>query len=324
MQTLLFSDEIVLDKTVNVASVPQRSPFRYPGGKTWFVPRLREWLRSQPRQPSLLVEPFAGGGIVSLTAVFESLTDKALMIELDDEIAAVWETIVNGKAEWLASKILQFNMSRENAIKELTRTARTTSEKAFQTIVKNRTFHGGILASGAGLLNHGESGKGVLSRWYPKTLAKRLHDIDMIRQRLIFQHGNGFDVLERYQEVNDVVFFIDPPYTAGGKKAGSRLYTHSQIDHERLFSLCAKLKGDFIMTYDNADEVKALAVKNGLQAKPIPMKNTHHAAMTELVIGKDLGWMSGVDRVLEEPVHYRVRAKRTQTRPLTQLPRAKK
>lgn len=25
-------------RVVNVASVPQRSPFRYPGGKTWLVP----------------------------------------------------------------------------------------------------------------------------------------------------------------------------------------------------------------------------------------------------------------------------------------------
>lgn len=32
------------DKPVNVASVPQRSPFRYPGGKTWLVPYVRDWL----------------------------------------------------------------------------------------------------------------------------------------------------------------------------------------------------------------------------------------------------------------------------------------
>lgn len=29
-------------KVVNVASVPQRSPFRYPGGKTWLVPVVRK------------------------------------------------------------------------------------------------------------------------------------------------------------------------------------------------------------------------------------------------------------------------------------------
>ena len=34
---------------VNVASVPQRSPLRYPGGKTWLIPHIREWLRhSEP------------------------------------------------------------------------------------------------------------------------------------------------------------------------------------------------------------------------------------------------------------------------------------
>jgi DNA adenine methylase len=30
------------NKIVNVASVPQRSPFRYPGGKTWLVPIVRQ------------------------------------------------------------------------------------------------------------------------------------------------------------------------------------------------------------------------------------------------------------------------------------------
>ena len=39
MQKLLFSDKEEPLKAVNVASVPQRSPFRYPGGKTWFIPR---------------------------------------------------------------------------------------------------------------------------------------------------------------------------------------------------------------------------------------------------------------------------------------------
>src|SRR5260370_34987117 len=44
-QTTLFDDERVEHHhIVNVASVPQRSPFRYPGGKTWLVPHVRRWL----------------------------------------------------------------------------------------------------------------------------------------------------------------------------------------------------------------------------------------------------------------------------------------
>ena len=59
------------------------------------------------------------------------------------------------------------------------------------------------------------------------------------------------------------------------------------------------------MTYDNASEVKELSKRYGFQVKPIPMKNTHHAAMTELVIGKNLNWMKGIERVLEERAQYK-------------------
>ena len=307
MQRLLFSDEFEPLKAVNVASVPQRSPFRYPGGKTWFIPRLREWLLSKSSKPELLVEPFVGGGIVSLTAASEDLVKKALMVELDEEIAAVWQTIVDGEAEWLARRILTFEMTKDNAIAELRKKRRTQKERAFQTIIKNRTFHGGILAAGSGFLKNGESGKGILSRWYPSTLAKRLRNIDLVVKKLRFKHGDAFEAINQYKDVPDAVFFIDPPYTAGGKKAGSRLYTHYELDHVALFELCASIKGDFIMTYDNTSEVKELSMQYGFQAKPISMKNTHHAAMTELVIGKDLNWMRGIDRVLEEQARYKAK-----------------
>ena len=307
IQQSLFGEADAPLKAVNVASVPQRSPFRYPGGKTWFVPRLRDWLRSRPRKPALLIEPFAGGGIVSLTTIFEGLAEAALMVELDEHVAAVWQCVQDGDAGWLAERILAFEMSLENVVDEMSRNPTTTREQAFRTILRNRTLHGGILAAGSGFLKYGESGKGIRSRWYPATLARRLRDIDHIRQRLRFERGDAFDVMERYRDDPSVVFFIDPPYTAGGKKAGSRLYNHCELDHRALFALCADIKGDFIMTYDHAEEVKSLARQHGFAAKPIPMKNTHHAPMTELVIGRDLDWMSGIARVADEREGYGVK-----------------
>ncbi len=294
-------------RPVNVASVPQRSPFRYPGGKTWFIPRLREWLRSRPCKPKLLIEPFAGGGIVSLTVAFENLAENVLMVELDDEVAAVWDTITSGEGEWLSNQILHFEMSKESAIRETQRIPQSRKEKAFQTIIKNRTLHGGILAAGSGFLKNGEAGKGILSRWYPSTLAKRINDIKLVLSRLRFEQGDAFDIINKHKEDLDVVYFIDPPYTAGGKNAGSRLYTHFSIDHDMLFKKCSELAGDFIMTYDNSDEVKNLARKYALQAKPIPMKNTHHAEMTELVIGRELSWMDATTRVCESAPEYKIK-----------------
>ena len=309
-QALLFpevQDRFEMPKPVNVASVPQRSPFRYPGGKTWFVPTFRHWITTMYPKPRILVEPFAGGGIISLTALFENLVQKAVMVELDDEIAAVWESIVKGDAEWLANRILTFELSREAVINEIKRLPRTQKEKAFQTILKNRTFHGGILAEGSGFLKYGENGKGIHSRWYPATIAKRILNLNHIAGRIDFRCYDGLKVMQEFSNRHDTIYFIDPPYTAGGKKAGKRLYKHYDLDHEHLFAVCETLKGDFLMTYDNAEEVKKMARSHGFQMRLIPMTNTHHATMEELVIGRDLSWMDAFPAVHEPQTEYTAR-----------------
>lgn len=301
--TNLFSDETTVEAKlpqlenlssashINIASVPLRSPFRYPGGKTWLIPRIRQWLRSRPERPSELIEPFAGGGIVSLTAAFEELTKKVRMVELDPQVAAVWQTILSEDASWLGNKIAGFQLTPETVHAVLTDDCEETKCVAFRTIIRNRVNRGGILAPGAGVIKSGENGKGLLSRWYPQTLQRRIAEIASIHDRITFEKGDGITVMCRHAERADTVYFIDPPYTASKtKSAGSRLYLHSVLDHARLFQTAATIAGDFIMTYDNAPGVRDLAQQHGFDIMPIPMKNTHHAEMTELLIGRDLKW----------------------------------
>ena len=148
-------------RVVNVASVKQRSPFRYPGGKTWLVPEVTLWLSQKNRKPGHFVELFAGGGIVGLTVAAEGLADHVTMIELDPDVASVWHTIFSDDAEWLARCILTFDLTSEHLQETLSRPTIATREKAFQTILKNRTYHGGILAPGSAPLKSGENGKGL-------------------------------------------------------------------------------------------------------------------------------------------------------------------
>lgn len=229
------------------------------------------------------------------------------MVELDDEIAAVWESVVKGDAEWLANRVITFDVTKETVIQEIKRTPKTQREKAFQTILKNRTFHGGILAEGSGFLKYGENGKGIRSRWYPRTIAKRLLNLNHVASRIDFRRDDGLKVMQEFAANQNVAYFIDPPYTAGGKKAGKRLYKHCDLDHERLFTVCESLKGDFLITYDNAEEVKRMARSHGFQMRLIPMTSTHHATMEELVIGKDLSWMDRFPAVHEPEAEYVVR-----------------
>lgn len=287
-QMALFEEA---QRIVNVASVPQRSPFRYPGGKTWLVPRVREWLLAQSTRPSDFIEPFAGGGIVSLTVAFEHLAEHVTMIELDDQVSAVWRAIFGDERVWLAEQIVSFDFTSENVRDVLSQTPATLREKAFQTLLKNRVNRGGILAPGAGVSKHGENGKGLASRWYPETLRRRILDIGTIDNRVTFVEGNGLEALRQHACQVNAVFFIDPPYTAAGKKAGSRLYRHSELDHDELFRVAGTLKGDFLMTYDDTSEVRHLAERHGFSTEVVAMKNTHHAKMTELLIGRSLNWL---------------------------------
>ena len=90
--------------------VPHAAPCATLGWKPWLIPHIREWLSHS--QARVLIEPFAGGGIVSLTAVMEKLVDQAVMVERDHDVAAFWHTVLQDGAR-LAEQVQQFTPTRE-------------------------------------------------------------------------------------------------------------------------------------------------------------------------------------------------------------------
>ena len=290
-QFSLFDKFSVDRKITNVSGVPHRSPFRYPGGKTWFVPVFRQWVKSKKNRP-FFIEPFAGGGIISLTAVFENLVNQAVLVEKDENVAAVWEIILEKDYEKLISDILKFDLSLKNVRKILASKPTSLYQTALQTIIRNRVSYGGIMAHGSGLTKNGEKGKGLSSRWYPATLARRIQNIGSVRDKISFIKGCGFDIIKKHKDSTNTCFFIDPPYTAGGKNAGKRLYKYHEINHRYLFEIFSKCSSDFLFTYDKSDEIIKLAKFFNFQISLMSMKNTHHRKMKELIIGRDLSWLN--------------------------------
>lgn len=276
-------------KPTNISQVRHLSPFRYPGGKTWLVPEVRQWLKLSKQRPSVFVEPFAGGAITGLSVAAEGLAERVFLCELDDDVAAVWQTIFyesDANVAELSKQIVGFDVTLENVRKVINGKPRSMKNRAFRTIIKNRMQRGGIMAAGAGLVKEGEAGKGLKSRWYPETLANRIEALRGLKDRIDFEQADAFEVVHQHAADPNAFFFIDPPYTAGGKKAGSRLYTHNEIDHEGLFALMASVHGSVMMTYDDAPEVREMAQRHGFRIERVPMKNTHHAIIYELLILK--------------------------------------
>ena len=280
----------VLDLAVNVSQVPQRSPFRYPGGKTWLIPTLRRWLNSLPASArKKFIEPFAGGATASLLAVMENFSEKAFFAELDCEVARVWNNVLSANGCELAGRVEGFKISKAATNRLFAHAANGAelSEKALAVLVRNRIQRGGVLAPGAGRLKDGENEKGLASRWYPETISERLTAIHAKRKHLSFKNEDGFELLERFQIDAEAVAFVDPPYFVEGK----RLYFHWQIEHRKLFALLKDFRGDFLLTYDDAPLIRTWIEEFGYQAVAVNVKTTHHTKKRELLIGRNLDWL---------------------------------
>jgi len=272
----------------NVASVPQYSPFRYPGGKSRWYKFVKHWVLQ--KQPATFVEPFAGGAHAGLAVAIEELAEHIILVELDENVAAVWKTIIDGDADWLVERIEGFEMSREAAEEAMSRSTDSTRDRAFAMIVHNRVSRGGVTAPGAGWLKKGENGNGLTSRWYPDTLVQRIRKIDAASERIEFVHGDGMEVFESFQAESDVCLFIDPPYP----KAGGRLYEYSDVDHQAIFRHAASAEGSVLLTYDDSDEVETLIDEFEMESEYLTVSTTHHRKKQELLIGNDLSWLAGL------------------------------
>jgi DNA adenine methylase len=278
---------------INVSSVVHRSIFRYPGGKTWFVPLAKKYLLSLGHKPNFFLEPFSGGGIVGLSVAFDDLADMVVFSEIDPDVSSVWKTILSDDYGNLCDRILSFNMSAETAKEILSKDGNlSNTDKAFRTIVKNRVMRGGILAPGASMVKNGENGKGVASRWYPKTFVKRISDIYSIRHKITFFEADAFSIIDQNRFCGSKVFFIDPPYSVSKKNdPGRRLYSYFEVDHKKLFSIISQNGDDFLMTYNDTEDVSKLSEEFGFSLARIPMRTCHHKQKNELLIGNNLSFL---------------------------------
>jgi DNA adenine methylase len=217
------------------------------------------------------------------------LAPRTFLSEIDDDVAAVWKAIFserNADVEWLCERIRAFEVGAKAVDDVLRIKPQTLRGRAFKAIVRNRMSRGGLMANGAGLLRRGENGNGLASRWYSETLVARIQALREIRHRITFEQSDALEVIARFAGDPDSLYFIDPPYTAGGNHAGRRLYTHNEVDHQALFELVASVAGRALMTYHDVPEVRSLAEQHGFEVRKVSMKTTHHKMQSELLILK--------------------------------------
>ena len=254
--------------------VPQRSPLRYPGGKSRLIPHVRLWLsslrRTAGKPPDHLVEPFAGGGIISLTAAAEKLARHILMGDTDAEIATMWQTCLT-RGDVLAKAIGAYRLDLEPPARDDPNPIR----RALGTLIRNRTKYNGNLTTRAGQSTPENQ------RWYGKTIADRVQAIHAMRRRITFQQADWTETSAQHRHDSHAALFIDPPYSRKGKRP---LYSHRVVDQKRLFAFLSDARNDFLMTCENCGETTELVRTHRFSAVTVNLRNGANGESRELLI----------------------------------------
>jgi len=237
-------------------------------------------------RPTHFVEPFAGGASVGLAVAELDLADHVTLAEIDPDVAAVWQVILNGQADAFARRIRNFSLSHESATEVVGKKPNDTLAKAFRCLLLNRISRAGIMAPGSGWLNQGENGNGIHSRWYPETLAQRVESTHALRAKLTFDPRDGLEVLRSFSTKPRAIAFVDPPYVVKGRGAGRRLYTHCDVDCEKLFEIVKRFLGPMIITYHRSVIIERLADAAGIERHTVTMQTGHTRSKRELIMYK--------------------------------------
>jgi len=220
-----------------------RSPIRYPGGKTRAVATILSLI---PKEIKTVVSPFLGGGSVET-----ALSDYGISVygyDTFDRLVNFWK-VLRSHPKSLATKLTHLLPGdREQFYTLKNKKYRKGLNSAAEFVFVNRASFSGLSYSG------GYSKSSNQQKFTSKY-------IDFIRNYVTLIHVGELSFAESIREHRSEFLYLDPPYLLS--KSNNKLYgkqgsTHAGFGHDLLKSCLEKHKGPWMMSYNNDDNVKEL------------------------------------------------------------------
>ncbi|TSI18867.1 DNA adenine methylase [Brevibacterium aurantiacum] len=236
------------------------SPLRYPGGKTALFKLAEPLLEWNGLRKTTYAEPFAGGGGLALSLLFEGVVRRIVLNDIDPGIYSLWHAILNDTDELIRrirdTPITMDEWYRQREIYRSTN-GEISLDLAFATLFLNRTNRSGVIKGGV-IGGKAQAGDYKLDcRFSKKNTIEKIERITRYKRHISITREDGQKFLMGMATREDrIVYFIDPPYY--GK--GSGLYTnfYRPEDHADLAATVRKLEQPWILTYDLAPQIQEL------------------------------------------------------------------
>jgi len=239
------------------------SPLRYPGGKAKLANFAQALILTNRLSDGHYVEPYAGGASIALSLLINEYVSHVHLNDIDRSIFAFWHSVLND-TNALCHRIKNATLSvpawrRQRAVQAAHHKS-SLRELGFSTLYLNRTNRSGIINSAGIIGGAGQVGKWKLdARFYRDTLIRRIQTIAAYRDRITLSNLDAATFLKRLipQLPPKTLLYLDPPYYVKGKR---RLYAnhYQHSDHAQIAALLANCKLPWIVSYDNAAQVRRL------------------------------------------------------------------
>jgi DNA adenine methylase len=225
-----------------------KSPLRYPGGKTRAISFLQDVLQTEYPTRKILLSPFLGGGSFELAMASEGYTVHAN--DLFAPLALFWNEVKNHPQELATHVQNQMPVSKEKfqEFRSKILTDTTPLQIASMYFIINRCSFSGSTFCG------GYSAQAASERLTPSSL-ETLKQVNLTRVTI-----SNLDVLEflkKYPQTAQTVLYADPPYFISSYIYGRDGDLHESFDH-KAFAEAIQKRSDWMISYNDCEYIRSL------------------------------------------------------------------
>lgn len=238
------------------------SPLRYPGGKSCLLPLVSNILKLNSLRHRSYAEPYAGGCGLALSLLYGSYVSEIHINDVDASIWAVWHSVLF-ETEEICERVSTAEMNIDEWRKQksiyLQQEINDPVSLGFATFYLNRTNRSGIIKDAGVIGGLQQNGNYKMDcRFNKEDLVRRIRRVAKYKRKIHLHRLDALDFIKRSNKITPekTFFCIDPPYY----NKGSSLYTsfYKPDDHKNLAETVIELKKPWIVTYDDAEEIRCL------------------------------------------------------------------
>lgn len=244
-----------------------KNPLRYPGSKRWASGHIESAITGNSLSPLLYIEPFAGGASVAIDLLSRGVVENIGLIDKDPFIASFWKAVFFD-TKWLVREISRVPVTVDQWLEFRNSKKKDARSMAIACLFLNRTSFSGIIHGGGPIGGMSQrSDYKIGCRFNKEEIIGRVLRVSELAPGVMFiWNVPWIDAIpsirkgyEKYIGVNNIAYYIDPPYF----EKGEMLYKHcfERRDHMALRRSIDDIRSPFFVSYDDAIDIRYMYKK---------------------------------------------------------------